>query len=116
MEKVISELPPSAYVIFVISLAVIYAVQRFGLWQGEKGSSVQAEKAQVAAVIVDPSALNKASAAGEALAESVRHLGKLTDDHTHMLCRRIEALTDAVEAQTTVINSLILELARRAAK
>lgn len=61
MEKVISELPPSAYVIFVISLAVIYAVQRFGLWQGEKGSSVQAEKAQVAAVIVDPSALNRLS-------------------------------------------------------
>lgn len=61
MEKVISELPPSAYVIFVISLAVIYAVQRFGLWQGEKGSSIQTEKAQVAAVIVDPSALNRLS-------------------------------------------------------
>ena len=61
MEKVISELPPSAYVIFIISLAVIYAVQRFGLWQGEKGSSVQNEKAQVAAVIVDPTALNRLS-------------------------------------------------------
>lgn len=61
MEKVISELPPYSSVIFVISLAVIYAVQRFGLWQGEKGSSVQAEKAQVAAVIVDPAALNRLS-------------------------------------------------------
>ena len=61
MEKVISELPPSAYVIFVISLAVIYAVQRFGLWQGEKGTSPSNEKAQVAAVIVDPSALNRLS-------------------------------------------------------
>lgn len=88
MEKVISELPPSAYVIFVISLAVIYAVQRFGLWQGEKGSSVQADKAQVAAVIVDPTALNRLSGevgklvaaveslvgVGEALAKTESHM------------------------------------------
>lgn len=88
MEQVISELPPSAYVIFVISLAVIYAVQRFGLWQGEKGSSVQADKAQVAAVIVDPTALNRLSdevgklvaaveslvGVGEALAKTESHM------------------------------------------
>lgn len=76
MEKVISELPPSAYVIFVISLAVIYAVQRFGLWQGEKGSSVQAEKAQVAAVIVDPSALNRLS---DEVGKLVAALGSLIE-------------------------------------
>lgn len=60
MEQVISELPPSAYVIFVISLAVIYAVQRFGLWQGQN-TEPASDKALVASVIVDPSALNHLS-------------------------------------------------------
>lgn len=88
MEKVISELPPSAYVIFVISLAVIYAVQRFGLWQGEKGSSVQDEKAQVAAVIVDPSALNRLSDQVGLLVAAVKDLvevgEELTKTESHM--------------------------------
>lgn len=84
MEKVISELPPSAYVIFCVSLAVIYAVQRLGLWQGQRSSPDAVDKAQVAAVIVDPTALNRLSdevaklvaatenliEAGEALAKS----------------------------------------------
>ena len=88
MEKVISELPPSAYVIFVISLAVIYAVQRFGLWQGEKGSSVQAEKAQVAAVIVDPSALNRLSDEVGKLVGAIRGVIEIGEElvrtETHM--------------------------------
>lgn len=88
MEKVISELPPSAYVIFVISLAVIYAVQRFGLWQGEKGSSVQADKAQVAAVIVDPTALNRLSDEVGKLVAAVESLvevgGALAKTESHM--------------------------------
>ncbi|WP_421578628.1 hypothetical protein [Shinella sp. M31] len=88
MEKVISELPPSAYVIFVISLAVIYAVQRFGLWQGEKGPSASNEKAQVAAVIVDPSALNRLSDQVGKLVDSVVSLvevgEELTKTESHM--------------------------------
>lgn len=88
MEQVISELPPSAYVIFVISLAVIYAVQRFGLWQGEKGASPSNEKAQVAAVIVDPSALNRLSDQVGKLVDSVVSLvevgEELTKTESHM--------------------------------
>ena len=114
MEK-LADLPPTALITFGVTLAVIFAVQRFGLWAGQRAVP-SSDKAQVAAVIVDPSALNKASASGEAVAEALRALGKLGEDHTHMLCRRIEALTDAVEAQTVAINSLILEMARRSRK
>ena len=112
MEKVISELPPSAYVIFVISLAVIDAVQRFGLWQGQN-TEPTSDKALVASVIVDPAALNRASAAGDALAEAIRGWTKQSENNAHMVCRRVEALTDAVEAQTAATNALILEMARR---
>jgi hypothetical protein len=115
VEKVISELPPSAYVIFVISLAVIYAVQRLGLWQGQNAEP-SSDKAVVASVIVDPAALNRASAAGEALAEALRTHTKMADDHTHMLCRRVEGLTAAVEGQKAATNALILEMARRSGK
>ena len=89
MEQVISELPPSAYVIFVISLAVIYAVQRLGLWQGEKSASAQSDKAQVAAVIVDPSALNRLSDEVGRLVTAVKSLvevgEELTKTESHMV-------------------------------
>ncbi|WP_411033858.1 hypothetical protein [Shinella sp. BYT-45] len=114
MEK-LADLPPAALITFGVTLAIIFAVQRFGLWQGQRAAPA-ADNAQVAAVIVDPSALNRASAAGEALAEALRLCVKRGDDHTHMLCRRIEALTDAVEAQTAAINAMILEMARRSGK
>lgn len=114
MEK-LADLPPAALVTFGAVLAVIFAARHFGLLSGQKAAP-SPENAQVAAVIVDPSALNRASAAGEGLAEAVRHLGKLTDDHAHMICRHIEALTDAVEGETAAINALILEMARRSGK
>ena len=95
MEKVISELPPSAYVIFCVSLAVIYAVQRLGLWQGQKASPDAVDKAQVAAVIVDPSALNRLSdevgrlvAAMEGLTEVGESLAK-TESHMAIELDRI---------------------------
>ena len=68
MEK-LGELPPSAMIAFGATLAVIFAVQRLGLWQGRKSEPA----AQVAAVIVDPTALNKAAAAVGELTEALRH-------------------------------------------
>lgn len=114
MEK-LADLPPAALITFGAVLAVIFAARHFGLMQGQKAAP-SADNAQVAAVIVDPSALNKVSAAGDALAETLRALNKLSDDHTHMVCRRIEALTDAVEGQTAAINAMILEMARRSSR
>lgn len=114
MEK-LAELPPAALITFGAVLAIIFAVQRFGFLQG-KAAPASSDKALVASVIVDPAALNRASAAGEALAEALRIHTKLADDHTHMLCRRIEGLTDAVEGQMAATNALILEMARRSGK
>lgn len=59
MEK-LADLPPTALITFGVTLAVIFAVQRFGLWAGQK-TVASSDKAQVAAVIVDPSALNRLS-------------------------------------------------------
>ncbi|MGX5719947.1 hypothetical protein [Shinella zoogloeoides] len=59
MEK-LADLPPTALITFGVTLAVIFAVQRFGLWAGQRAVP-SSDKAQVAAVIVDPSALNRLS-------------------------------------------------------
>lgn len=114
MEK-LADLPPAALITFGAVLAVIFAARHLGLLQGQKAAPA-ADKAQVAAVIVDPTALNKATAAAEAVAEALRALGKLGDDHTHMLCRRMEGLTDAIEAQTAAVDRMTLEMARRSLK
>ena len=66
MEK-LADLPPLAVVIFGATLAVIFAVRYLGLWSGKNATPEKSSaSAQVAAVIVDPTALNRASAALEA--------------------------------------------------
>jgi hypothetical protein len=62
MEKLL-ELPPLAIITFGAVLAVIFGVRYLGLWQGQNASPAASASAQVAAVIVDPTALN--AAAGE---------------------------------------------------
>src|SRR5690606_18777645 len=61
----LSDLPVWAqvliYGILGMSLAVAFVVARFGLLQGQKAAPAGASQAQVAAVIVDPTALNKAA-------------------------------------------------------
>ena len=67
MEEV-AKLPPTALIAFGSVLAIIFAVRFLGLFQGQSASPAKASTAaQVAAVIVDPSALNKATASVEAL-------------------------------------------------
>jgi hypothetical protein len=64
-----------ALVTFGAVLAVIFGVRYFGLWQGQQHAPASSTaSAQVAAVIVDPTALNKATAALEA------HRGNEQDD------------------------------------
>lgn len=114
MEK-LADLPPAALITFGAVLAVIFAARHLGLWQGQKAAPA-ADNAQVAAVIVDPSALNRASAAGENMAAAMREWTKMSADHTHMICRRIEAHTDAIEAQTAAMAALTLEMVRRSGR
>jgi hypothetical protein len=64
----LSDLPPLAIIVFGATLAVIFGVRYLGLLSGEKAPPEKSSaSAQVAAVIVDPSALNRLTASGEAL-------------------------------------------------
>lgn len=63
----LGSLPMPALITFGAVLAVIFGVRYFGLWQGQQHApAASAASAQVAAVIVDPTALNKATAALDA--------------------------------------------------
>lgn len=63
MDK-LTDLPPLAIIVFGATLAVIFGIRYLGLWQGEKTApATSPASAQVAAVIVDPAALNAATAA-----------------------------------------------------
>ncbi|TCV66260.1 hypothetical protein EDE05_1283 [Neorhizobium sp. R1-B] len=91
----LANLPAPALITFGAVLAVIFAVRYLGLWQGQKTSpSSSPASAQVAAVIVDPTALNKATAAVEA--------------HTAAMHRAI----DVEERRTRATETMAIELDR----
>ncbi|PYE23001.1 hypothetical protein C8J32_1083 [Rhizobium sp. PP-CC-3A-592] len=63
----LDKLPLPLLIAFDLGLAVIFGVRHLGLLSGERATpSSSSSTAQVAAVIVDPTALNKAIAALEA--------------------------------------------------
>lgn len=80
MEK-LADLPPAVLVTLGIALAVIIAARYLGLLSGERTGPEN--KAPVAAVIVDPTALVKATAAVE--------------EHTAALKRQIEVGEDVAK-------------------
>jgi hypothetical protein len=74
----VSELPPFAMIIFAVTLAVIFGVRYLGLFNGGRAAPEESKAAApVAAVIVDPSALNRLTAAGEALNMTLMETNKL---------------------------------------
>ncbi|WP_240233635.1 hypothetical protein [Devosia lacusdianchii] len=106
MEKLL-ELPPLAIITFGAVLALIFGVRYLGLWQGQNASpGASAGSAQVAAVIVDPTALNAAAAAVEGLTLAVTEANVIGRAHTEAtdqladnvddLAKRIDRLTDKV--------------------
>lgn len=95
MEK-LAELPPEALVPFGIVLAIIFAVRYFGLLQGSKAPS----NAQVAAVIVDSSALTRATAALEAHTTELINGRKSFERGTETVSRSVDRLTDEVDNLT----------------
>jgi hypothetical protein len=69
----LGNLPTPALITFGAVLAVIFGVRYLGLWQGQQASpAASPAAAQVAAVIVDPTALNKATAAVVDLTEAIK--------------------------------------------
>ncbi|QNP78406.1 hypothetical protein [Agrobacterium tumefaciens] len=71
MER-LTELPPLALVVFGATLAIIFAVRHLGILAGAKATPEKSQAAaQVAAVIVDPTALNNATKALEAHTDAI---------------------------------------------
>lgn len=86
MEQQIANLPPMALITFGAVLAIIFGVRYLGLWQGHKASPVTSPSAaQVAAVVVDPTALNRASLALEAHTSALRELTEEVHDGNRSL-------------------------------
>lgn len=93
MEK-LDNLPPLALVVFGATLAVIFAVRYFGLWSGRNAApETSPAMAQVAAVIVDPTALNRATAAVEAHAIVMR-------ENASAIREGVETMADLVKTMT----------------
>lgn len=80
----LTDLPPLALIALGVTLALIFGVRFLGLFAGANaGPAAKASGAQVAAVIVDPTALNNATDALrglsdeiEALRQELRELGR----------------------------------------
>jgi hypothetical protein len=77
----LANLPPTALVAFGLGLALIFGVRYLGLISGEKSTPVNnAAAAQVAAVIVDPTALNKLTEQAMELTKSLLMLVKVGEE------------------------------------
>ena len=115
MEELIDKLlqQPIALVAFGLGLAMLYAVRQWGLKSGEKASAGDHAAAQVAAVIVDPSALNNATQAVASLTKVLAEGQGLQTDHVHILCRRIEDLTESVQLLAREAVEIRVVLAQR---
>lgn len=94
----ISDLPPLAIIAFGISLGILYFVTKGGFSSGQRSSpTAEASTAQVAAVIVDPTALNRATAALEAQTMENINGRKTFERGLESLCRSVERLCDEVD-------------------
>lgn len=85
----LTSLPPWAAIAFGISLAIIWFVTRSGLAQGQRAiPATSSGAAQVAAVIVDPTALNRltdqAVKLNEALEKTVEVGERMSRAQLHM--------------------------------
>ena len=114
-----SQMPPWAAVVFVACLAVIFAATRTGWVDGLKKGPQASAQAQVAAVIVDPSALNRLTASAEALNMTLLQIdstGKSIARASATEARNAALLAEDVEKLCDGIDKLREELIRAAAK
>lgn len=103
----LDKLPPLAIVVFGVTLAIIFGVRYMGLLSGRSSSPERSPtSAQVAAVIVDPTALNKATAALEAQTLEMINTRKSQE-------RIAEDLGDRIKDHGEQVSKLMLEMARQ---
>lgn len=94
----ISDLPPLAIIAFGISLGILYFVTKGGFSSGQRSTpSSDTSTAQVAAVIVDPTALKLATAAIEAQTMENINGRKSFERGVEALCRTLEQLCEEVD-------------------
>lgn len=94
----LDKLPLPLLIAFGLGLAVIFGVRHLGLLSGERSTPAgNASTAQVAAVIVDPSALNRATAALEAQTLESINGRKSFERGLEALCRSVERLCEEVD-------------------
>jgi hypothetical protein len=111
MEKLL-ELPPLAIITFGAVLALIFGVRYLGLWQGQNASAGSANTAQVAAVIVDPTALNAAAAAADGLAVAIT--AATVSDRAQTAA--VDRLADKIGQLVDGVDDLRTEMIRSAAQ
>lgn len=103
----LSQLPPWAVIAFGISLAVIFGLAWLGERRGKNASPANAQSsAQVAAVIVDPTALTAAAGEVAGLAVAVTDATLALRAHTGVTDR----LADEVKEGTREMRELRIEL------
>lgn len=107
--ELLQSLPLPALIVFAAVLGLIFGVRYLGLLQGLKAPAGAETKAQVAAVIVDPTALTAAAAEVAGLTVAVTDANVTARAHTAAIDRlagKIGALTDGVDdLRTEVIRS-----------
>lgn len=114
MAQQLSELPPLALIAFGVTAAIIFVVRYAGISAGANSAPQNnSATAQVAAVIVDPTALNAASASVRDLKDVLLKGQAEQEDHTHMICRRLETLGTQVDTLARALNAVTIEMARK---
>lgn len=101
------------YTILGLSIAVAFLVARFGVAQGAKASpAASAAQAQVAAVIVDPTALNKAAGEVAGLAVAITEAMAVVRAHTAAVDRQADKIDGLAEGVDKLRDELIRASAR----
>jgi len=94
----LANLPTPALITFGATLAIIFGVRYLGLWQGAKAAPAASQAAaQVAAVIVDPTALNNATKALEAHTVEAVRMRKSFERGAEKICDALDRLSDQVD-------------------
>jgi hypothetical protein len=110
--KLIQGLPLPALMVFAAVVGIIFGVRYLGLLQGIKGPPASEATAQVAAVIVDPTALNKAADEAAGLAVAITDANVTARAHT----AAIDRLAGEIKQLNNGVDDLRTELIRSAAK
>ena len=102
MEK-LADLPPTALITLGVTLAIIFAVRYLGLAAGEKTGPEN--KAPVAAVIVDPTALIKATTAVEEHTAAIRQqiqVGEEIAEHLNYLGAELDRIREEMRIRREI--------------